>query len=64
MLEPAAWQEIVDTITFPLIKLLGASVSDLGSGTAENTTKQDRKRSSWEFCQASSGNGKSPRASP
>ncbi|SAM61616.1 related to MON2-peripheral membrane protein with a role in endocytosis and vacuole integrity [Ustilago bromivora] len=43
MLTPDAWQEIVNTIIFPLIKLLGASISDLQSGTAKSTVKQDRQ---------------------
>lgn len=43
MLTTEAWQEIVNTIIFPLIKLLSASISDLQSGTAESTAKQDRQ---------------------
>ncbi|SPO21135.1 related to MON2 - peripheral membrane protein with a role in endocytosis and vacuole integrity [Ustilago trichophora] len=43
MLNPQAWQEIVDTIIFPLVKLLDASISDLESGAAIETAKQDRQ---------------------
>ncbi|KAJ1030145.1 hypothetical protein NDA16_001057 [Ustilago loliicola] len=43
MLTPEAWQEIVNTIIFLLIKLLGALISDLQSGTADSTAKQDRQ---------------------
>ncbi|GAC73780.1 uncharacterized conserved protein [Moesziomyces antarcticus T-34] len=43
MLESTAWQEIVETIILPLIKLLRASASDLESGTAEGLADQDRK---------------------
>ncbi|KAI3487997.1 hypothetical protein L1887_48080 [Cichorium endivia] len=43
MLESTAWQEIVETIILPLIKLLRASASDSESGTAEGLADQDRK---------------------
>ena len=43
MLSPEAWQEIIDTIIFPLIKVLGASISELESGAAEATATHDRQ---------------------
>ncbi|SNX81872.1 related to MON2 - peripheral membrane protein with a role in endocytosis and vacuole integrity [Melanopsichium pennsylvanicum] len=43
MLKPEAWQEIVETNIFPLIKVLGASVSNLGSEPVEGLAKQDRQ---------------------
>ncbi|TKY90768.1 hypothetical protein EX895_000766 [Sporisorium graminicola] len=43
MLGPAVWQEIVDTIIFPLIKLLGASIKDLESGSEDSTELKDRQ---------------------
>lgn len=45
MLTPAAWQEIVDTIIFPLIKVLSASIKDLesGGGGEGGKAEEDRK---------------------
>ncbi|CBQ67952.1 conserved hypothetical protein [Sporisorium reilianum SRZ2] len=43
MLGPAVWQEIVDTIIFPLIKLLSASIKDLETGSEDSTAQKDQK---------------------
>ncbi len=42
MLSPEAWQEVIDSIIFPLMKLLDASASALESGL-EAETAQDRQ---------------------
>ncbi|CDU24161.1 related to MON2-peripheral membrane protein with a role in endocytosis and vacuole integrity [Sporisorium scitamineum] len=43
MLDPAVWQEIVDTIIFPLVKLLSVSIEDLESGSEDGTAQKDRQ---------------------
>ncbi|KAJ9476619.1 Protein MON2 [Pseudozyma hubeiensis] len=43
MLKSAAWQEIVDTIIFPLINVLGASIRQLESSNDGSKAEEDRK---------------------
>ena len=43
MLGLKVWQEIVDTIIFPLIKLLGASIQDLESGATDGAAQKDQQ---------------------
>ncbi|EST06476.2 Mon2 [Kalmanozyma brasiliensis GHG001] len=43
MLNPEAWQEILDSIIFPLMKVLDASTSALESGVEDGTSQKDRQ---------------------